>query len=66
MTGGFGQPHIARDHRLVELVAKKIFEVFSDLLCEIGALVVHGEDDAFELELRIKGRCTRPMVPAAR
>src|ERR1700712_1835459 len=52
---GFGKPYVARDSGLVELVAEEAFEIFSDLLGEVGALVVHGEDDALEFQFGIKG-----------
>lgn len=50
MAGGFGQTDVAGDAGFEELIGEEAFEVFVDLLREIGAVVVHGEEDAFEGE----------------
>ena len=52
MAGGFGEADVARDGGLEELVAEEAAEVVGDLLGEVGAVVVHGEQDAFEGERR--------------
>ncbi len=48
MAGGFGQADVAGDGGFEELVVEEGLEVFVDLLGEVGAVVVHGEEDAFE------------------
>ena len=40
---------------LRSLSSKKDFEVFVDLLGEVGAVVVHGEEDTFEGQARVEG-----------
>src|ERR1700730_3356609 len=55
MAGGFGEAYVAGDTRLEELVVEEGFEVFVDLLREIGAVVVHGEEDSLKGKRGIKG-----------
>ena len=50
VAGGFGEADVAGDDGLEELFAEEISEVVGDLLGEVGAVVVHGEQDAFEGE----------------
>ena len=54
-TGGFCEPDAAWDHGLKDLVAKEIAEVGFDLAREIGSIIVHGEQDAFDLQGRVEG-----------
>ena len=55
VAGGFGEADVARDGGLEELVAEERLEIFGDLLGEVGAVVEHGEDDAFEGEAGVEG-----------
>ena len=57
-----GDPHVARDHGLVDPVAEEAAHVGRDLLGEVVAAVEHGQHDALELEQRIELRRTRSMV----
>jgi hypothetical protein len=50
VAGSFGEADVAGDAGFEELFSEEAFEVFSDLLGEVGAVVVHGEEDAFEGE----------------
>lgn len=55
MAGRFGEADVARNGGLEELVVEERFEVLGDLLGEIGAVVVHGENDTFEGEAGVEG-----------
>ena len=55
VAGGFGEPDVAGDDGFEQLVAEECFEVFGDLLGEIGAVVEHREQDAFERKGRVEG-----------
>lgn len=50
----FRQAHVARDHALEDLRAEEAAQVRGDLLRERGAVVVHGEEDAFDFERGIE------------
>ena len=45
-----GHPHVARDHRVVDLLAEMPAHIGGDLLAEIVAAVVHGQHDALDLQ----------------
>ncbi len=55
MAGGFGKTNIARNCRFEELVVEEGLKILRYLLREVGAVVVHGEENAFENEARIEG-----------
>ncbi len=50
VAGGFGEADVAGDGGFEELFAEEAGEVVADLLGEVGAVVEHGEEDAFEGE----------------
>jgi hypothetical protein len=54
VAGGFGEAHVAGDGGLEELVVEEVLEVVADLLGEVGAVVEHGEEDAFDGELGVE------------
>src|SRR5665213_1107152 len=55
MTGRLGKPDIARNHSLEEPVFEVFAKGFGDLLSKIGAVVVHGQQNALNIELWIVG-----------
>ena len=54
-TSSFGKPNAAGDNGLEDLAAEEIAEVGFDLTSEIGAVIVHGKEDTFDLEIGIEG-----------
>src|SRR6188508_3071217 len=50
----FGEPHVARDDRAIHLVLEELADVLRDLLSKIGALVIHRQQHAFDVERRIE------------
>jgi hypothetical protein len=54
MTWSFGQANVSRDDRLEDLRAQEIAQIGHDLVREIGAFVVHGEEEAFDLKPRVE------------
>jgi hypothetical protein len=55
VAGGFGKADVAGNVGGEELVVEEGFEVFGDLKGEVGAVVVHGEEDALEGEAGVEG-----------
>jgi hypothetical protein len=55
VTRGFGEADVAGDGGLEEFVVEEGLEVVGDLLGEVGAVVEHGEEDAFEGERGVEG-----------
>ena len=55
MAGSFGKADVARDDGAEEAVFEVLAEGFSDLLGEVGAVIVHGEQYAFDGELGVEG-----------
>src|SRR5262245_32135061 len=49
-----GHAHIARNDRGIDLLAEHAADVVHHLVRQAGALVVHGEHDAMDLELRVE------------
>src|SRR5690606_30458283 len=49
MAGRFGQPHVARDDGIVELVAEMRLELLGHVVGQAAARVVHGAQQAFDL-----------------
>src|SRR5262249_52912841 len=54
MRRRLGHTHIARDDRGVDLLAEDAAHIVHDLVREAGALIVHGEHDAVDLELGVE------------
>ena len=50
VAGRFGESDVARDRRLAHEVAEEAAELGGNGLRQVGALVEHGEDDAFDGE----------------
>src|SRR5579872_5714981 len=50
MARAFGQPHIARDDRLENLVGEVLADLARDLVTEAIARIEHREYEAFDLE----------------
>jgi hypothetical protein len=55
MAGGFGETNVAGNRRLVEKLAKEVLELGGYALGKVGAVVIHGEDDAFHEKAGIQG-----------
>jgi hypothetical protein len=53
MAGGLGQADIARNDGFEYLRTEEAAEIGGDLLGERGAVVIHGEKDAFDGELGV-------------
>jgi len=49
-TGGFREPDAARDDGGEDLVLEEFAKIAGYLAGQVGALVVHGEQDAFNFE----------------
>ncbi len=54
VAGGLGEADIAGDGGLEDAVVEEADEVFADLLGEVGSVVEHGEEDAFEGEAGVE------------
>ena len=50
VAGCFGQADVTGDAGFEEFIAEEALEIISDLLGEVGSVVVHGKEDAFEGE----------------
>src|SRR3990167_6507323 len=50
VTGRFGEAYVARDDGAIDLVLEELAHVARDLLAEVGALVVHRQQDALDVE----------------
>jgi len=55
MAGGFGETDIAGNGRFVEQFAEEVLEFGGNSLGEVGAVVIHGEDDTFDEKAGIQG-----------
>jgi hypothetical protein len=55
MAGSFGETNVAGNRRLVEKLAKEVLELGGYALGKVGAVVIHGEDDAFDEKAGIQG-----------
>ena len=60
VAGRFGEAHVARDHRAVDLVLEELAHVARHLLAEVRALVVHRQQHAFDVERRVERRAHAP------
>ena len=54
MAGRFGELDVSRDHRLENGIAQVFADFFGDLLAEAKSCIVHGEQGAFDLEVRVQ------------
>src|ERR1700722_3959990 len=54
MAGSLSQSNIARNHRNEEPVVKMFAKSLANLLCQVGAVIVHGEQDALDLHVMIE------------
>src|SRR6266404_8614213 len=54
VAGRLRQTYVARDHGLEQLVAKELFQFLRHLLSQVGALVIHGQDYAFDLQFWVE------------
>jgi hypothetical protein len=54
-AGGFGQADAAGDDTGKNLVCEELFEVGCDLAGEVGAVIEHGQENAFDVEGMAKG-----------
>lgn len=57
MAGSFGESDIAGNGSAKEFFPEEFLEVLRDLLRQIGAVVVHGEENAFETEIGVERLC---------
>ena len=55
MAGGFAQPNVARDDRVKHLIFEVSFHLMGHLVGKVVPAVEHGEENAFDLQLRIEG-----------
>jgi hypothetical protein len=55
VAGSFAEPDIPRDDRVVDALEEKCADVSRHLLAQIGALVVHGHQDAGDVERWVEG-----------
>jgi hypothetical protein len=55
VAGSLGETNAAGNDGLKDLVLKELLKVGGDLTSEIGAVVIHGEENAGDLEGVIKG-----------
>src|SRR5690349_9686477 len=53
VAGSFAKPDVARNNGRKELRSKEFFQVLHDLIGEVRALVIHGQEHTLDLELRI-------------
>src|ERR1019366_7256637 len=61
-TGRFGQAYAARDDGPEDLVPEELAEVGGHLPGEVGPVVIHGEEDAFDGEGVLEASRIRSMV----
>ena len=54
VAGGFGEPYVARNHGVVQLVAEMRLELFGNVVGQAAARVVHGAQQTFDLQTRIE------------
>src|SRR6266702_2361712 len=54
VRGCLGDPHVARNDRVIDLVAEMTAHVGRDVIGEIVSLVEHGEDDALDFQLGVE------------
>jgi hypothetical protein len=55
VTGSLGQTDISRNDGLEEAIFEVFAEGLGDLLGQIGAVVIHGEEDALDLDVGVEG-----------
>jgi hypothetical protein len=60
MAGGFAQPDVARDDGFENLVLKMAPDFLRHLVGEVVTAVEHGEENAFDLQLRIESLLDEP------
>ncbi len=53
MTRRLGQPNISRDYALEDLIPEETAKIGGDLLRECRPVVIHGQENAFDLEVSI-------------
>ena len=53
--GASGQPDIPGNHGLEEAILEKLAQCLGNLLGQIGAIVIHGQQHAFDRDSGIKG-----------
>ena len=56
---GFAQPHVAHDHRLVDLVGEVFLHLSADLRGQLRAAVEHRKEEAVDLELGVQAFADR-------
>jgi hypothetical protein len=54
-AGSFGETDISRDYRLENLVSEEGSQICLDLPGQIRTIVVHGQENAFNGQLRVEG-----------
>jgi hypothetical protein len=55
VTGSFGQADASGDDGFEDLIAEEIAQIVGDLAGEVGAVVEHGEQDAFDTDVVAEG-----------
>src|SRR5215472_10385774 len=54
IAGSFGQPDVARDDRAQQFLVEEFLQFLRDLLRQRGAVVIHGQHHALDLQLRVE------------
>src|SRR5579859_3320135 len=54
VTGRFGQPNISRNYAFEYLSSEKTSEIRSDLAGERSPIVIHGQDDSLDGQIRVE------------
>jgi hypothetical protein len=55
VAGSLGEADASRDYGAEDLFGKKLPQVVGDLAGEVGAVIVHGEQDAFDGQRGVEG-----------
>lgn len=55
MAGGFGEADVAGNDGVEDFVLEEFLEILGDLAGEVGAIVKHGEEDAFGSDVVLEG-----------
>ena len=55
MAGRLAEPHVPRDHRLVNLLAKDLPNFIDHLASQVRSLIEHCQQDPVNLQIRVEG-----------
>src|SRR5262245_44579462 len=54
MAGCLGEPHAARNDGLEYLIGEELLEIVGDLARQIGPVIIHSEQNAFDSQVVLK------------